>query len=111
MRRTTTVLVLLALTWSTFAIQTAHAASATPPDPSWQTDDIVRAVAFGHGAVYLGGSFTHVRPPGAAPGVGDAVRERSPFGRTGSTWEATSRRSVGSRGPTSRRSMPRRARS
>ena len=74
MRRTTTVLALLALTWSTFAIQTAHAVSPTPPDPSWQTDDIVRAVAFGHGAVYLGGSFTHVRPPGAAPGAGEVVR-------------------------------------
>ena len=77
MRRTTTAVALLALIWSTFAIEAAHAASAWPPNSSWQTDDIVRAVAFGNGALYLGGSFTHVRPPGAGPGVGEVTREHA----------------------------------
>jgi hypothetical protein len=77
MRRITTALALLALIWSTFAVDTAHAVSGSPPDPSWQTDDIVRAVAFGKGAMYLGGAFMHVRPPGADPGVGEVVREHA----------------------------------
>jgi hypothetical protein len=77
MRRTLIVLSLVALTCSTFTIQAAHAVSASPPDPSWQTDDIVRAVAFKKDVVYLGGAFTHVRPPGAAPGVGEVTRNHA----------------------------------
>ncbi len=68
---------LTGLTLSTLASGTARAASPTPPDPSWQTDDIVRAIAFGNGAIYLGGEFTHVRPPGASPGSGEVVREHA----------------------------------
>ena len=78
MRRAVAVFSLLAIIWSTFVVETAAlAGSSTPPDPSWQTDDIVRAVAFGNGAMYLGGSFTRVRPPGAKPGVGEVVREHA----------------------------------
>lgn len=77
MRRSLISVVLLALSWSVLAIEQASAVSSTPPDPSWQTNDIVRAVAFGHGAVYLGGAFTQVRPPGAAPGVGEVARDHA----------------------------------
>jgi len=77
MRKSIISVALLALTWSSLAIQQASAVSPTPPDPSWQTDDIVRAVAFGNGAMYLGGSFSRVRPPGSAPGVGEVVREHA----------------------------------
>jgi hypothetical protein len=77
MRRSVFILALMALSWSTLPLDTAHAVSAAPPDPSWQTDDIVRTVAFGNGAIYLGGEFTHVRPPGADPGVGEVVREHA----------------------------------
>ena len=77
-RRPIAVLSMLAIVWSTLVVRTAaQAAPPTPPDPSWQTDDIVRAVAFGNGAMYLGGGFTHVRPPGAAPGVGEVVRKHA----------------------------------
>jgi hypothetical protein len=77
MRKSIITVALLALTWSSLAIEQAVAVSPTPPDPSWQTDDIVRAVAFGNGAMYLGGSFTSVRPPGAAPGAGEVVRQHA----------------------------------
>ncbi|MEP6695603.1 MAG: hypothetical protein ABJA34_01855, partial [Pseudonocardiales bacterium] len=42
--------------------------------PSWQTNDVVLALAAGNGVVYVGGLFTSVRPPGAAPGTGEAPR-------------------------------------
>ncbi len=78
MRRSVTTLALLALVWSTMAFtSTAQAVSPTPPDPSWQTDDIVRAVDYGRGAMYLGGAFTHVRPAGAAPGQSEVVRQHA----------------------------------
>jgi hypothetical protein len=35
---------------------------------SWQTDGRVRAIAMSGGRIYLGGSFTHVRAPGAPNG-------------------------------------------
>ncbi|MDQ3452717.1 MAG: hypothetical protein M3493_08495, partial [Actinomycetota bacterium] len=41
---------------------------------SWQTNGVVATVAYGNGVVYLGGSFTAVRPPGAAPGTGEVAR-------------------------------------
>ena len=51
----------------------AHAAVVrTAPAPSWQTDGRVRTIVISGGRIYLGGSFTHVRAPGA-PG-GGAVR-------------------------------------
>jgi hypothetical protein len=42
------------------------------PASSWQTDGKVNAIVVANGKIYIGGSFTHVRAPGA-PG-GGAVR-------------------------------------
>jgi hypothetical protein len=41
---------------------------------SWQTNGTVWAIASAHGAVYLGGDFTSVRPPGAPAGTGEVPR-------------------------------------
>ncbi len=41
---------------------------------SWQTNSTVWALAAVHGVVYVGGSFTSVRPPGAASGTGEVAR-------------------------------------
>ena len=43
---------------------------------SWQTDNIVWALAYAKGAVYAGGQFTHARPPGAPAGrtAGEVAR-------------------------------------
>jgi hypothetical protein len=41
---------------------------------SWQTNGTVWAMAYAHGAVYLSGDFTSVRPPGAAAGTGEVAR-------------------------------------
>ena len=41
---------------------------------SWQTNGVVRAIAYANGIVYLGGEFTSVRPPGAASGTGEVAR-------------------------------------
>jgi hypothetical protein len=38
------------------------------PDSTWQTDGRVRAIDYSQGVVYIGGSFTHVRPPGGTSG-------------------------------------------
>ena len=43
---------------------------------SWQTNSVVYALASANGVVYLGGDFTAVRPPGAAPGVSETARTR-----------------------------------
>jgi hypothetical protein len=43
---------------------------------SWQTNDTVWAIASANGNVYLGGQFTSVRPPDAAPGTGEVARAR-----------------------------------
>jgi hypothetical protein len=55
--------------------QSAH--SLTPPVgitaddlPTWQTNGVVWALAQAHGVVYAGGTFSTVRPPGAASGTG-----------------------------------------
>jgi hypothetical protein len=42
--------------------------------PTWQTNGTVRAIAAANGVVYIGGDFTSVRPPGAAPGTGEVAR-------------------------------------
>src|SRR6266487_3067816 len=42
--------------------------------PSWQTNDIVWALASVNGAVYVGGQFTSVRPPGDPLGTGEVAR-------------------------------------
>jgi hypothetical protein len=38
------------------------------PASSWQTDGKVNAIVVGNGRIYIGGSFTHVRAPGAPAG-------------------------------------------
>ncbi|WP_344258431.1 LamG-like jellyroll fold domain-containing protein [Streptomyces sodiiphilus] len=54
----------------------APATALTPPVamtadelPTWQTNGIVHALAEADGVVYAGGTFSTVRPPGAAPGT------------------------------------------
>ena len=42
--------------------------------PSWQTNDIVWAIAAANGVVYVGGQFTSVRPPGDPLGTGEVAR-------------------------------------
>src|SRR3954471_10233367 len=42
--------------------------------PSWQTNGTVNAIAAANGIVYVGGSFSSVRPPGAAAGTGEVAR-------------------------------------
>ncbi|MFH8772585.1 fibronectin type III domain-containing protein [Streptomyces sp. NPDC017958] len=57
-------------------------AADTAPKPSfsadplatWQTDGIVWSLASARGVVYVGGTFTSVRPPGAAPGTKEVSR-------------------------------------
>jgi trimeric autotransporter adhesin len=49
-----------------------RAALRSVPDRTWQTDGRVRAIDYSRGVVYIGGSFTHVRPPGGSSG--DVVR-------------------------------------
>lgn len=39
------------------------------PSAAWQTNGTVWALAYANGVVYLGGDFTTLRPPGAAPGT------------------------------------------
>jgi hypothetical protein len=43
---------------------------------AWQTNGVVWALGYARGVIYLGGDFTAVRPPGAAPGVGEVARNR-----------------------------------
>jgi hypothetical protein len=43
------------------------------PANSWQTDGKVNAIVVANGKIYIGGSFTHVRAPGAP--AGGAVRK------------------------------------
>ncbi|MET7619414.1 fibronectin type III domain-containing protein [Streptomyces sp. NPDC005408] len=44
------------------------------PLATWQTNGIVWSLAYARGVVYAGGSFTSVRPPGAAPGEKEKTR-------------------------------------
>lgn len=44
------------------------------PLSTWQTDGIVWSLAYAKGIVYVGGTFSHIRPPGAAPGTGELAR-------------------------------------
>jgi hypothetical protein len=43
--------------------------------PSWQTNDIVWAIASAKGVVYVGGQFTSVRPPGQPLGSSETVNQ------------------------------------
>jgi hypothetical protein len=53
---------------------TALADVPTTASSTWQTNGIVRAIAYAGGNVYIGGDFTSVRPPGAALGTGEVAR-------------------------------------
>ncbi|RJK97916.1 LamG-like jellyroll fold domain-containing protein [Vallicoccus soli] len=44
------------------------------PQPTWQTNGVVWATEIVGDVVYVGGSFTAVRPPGAAPGAQEVPR-------------------------------------
>jgi chitodextrinase len=46
------------------------------PLPTWQTNGTVWDMAVVNGVVYVGGNFTSVRPPGAAPGTNEVTRNR-----------------------------------
>ncbi|MDG9704018.1 fibronectin type III domain-containing protein [Streptomyces sp. DH37] len=83
MRRRRTVRTLLAaavLGLSSTALAAGPAQAAGEPtltaDPlsTWQTDGIVWTLAHARGVVYVGGTFEHIRPPGAAPGTGELPR-------------------------------------
>lgn len=56
------------------AVAPGQAAAADPPNLSWQTNGVVRAIAFSNGVMYVGGQFTAVRPPGTAPGSRRSVK-------------------------------------
>jgi hypothetical protein len=53
---------------------TALADVPTTASKTWQTNGIVRAIAYAGGNVYIGGDFTSVRPPGAPLGTGEVAR-------------------------------------
>ncbi len=68
---------------ATAAGTTARASDPTPksdtrftasPLPTWQTNGVVYAVEAVGNVVYVGGNFTKVRPPGAAPGEQEVPR-------------------------------------
>jgi trimeric autotransporter adhesin len=46
------------------------------PAPMWQADGVVWAMAYTEGIVFSGGSFTSVRPPGAAAGQQQTAQAR-----------------------------------
>jgi hypothetical protein len=66
--------VLLALAAFAASVGAASAAVKSKPDATYQTNGRVRAIAYANGAVYIGGAFTSVRPPGAPPGSGEVGR-------------------------------------
>src|SRR6266511_3755792 len=73
---TCAVLVVALLVVSTLLLVPGQALADVPTKASstWQTNGIVYAVAYARGNVYIGGAFTSVRPPGAAPGTGEVAR-------------------------------------
>ncbi len=56
------------LVWSDAAI------AAPRPMRTWQTTGAVRSIRIAAGVIYLGGDFTALRPPGAAPGAQTVAR-------------------------------------
>ena len=54
----------------------AAAAVKSKPDATYQTNGRVRAIAYAGGVVYIGGTFTSVRPPAAPLGSGEVARNR-----------------------------------
>jgi hypothetical protein len=75
-RTTYAVLAMALVAVSTLLLVPSQALADVPTaaSPTWQTNGIVRAIAYAGGAVYLGGDFTKVRPPGAAAGTGEVGR-------------------------------------
>jgi hypothetical protein len=69
----------LAVAWAAVLIGgasgQAFAANPFPPSTSWQTNGTVRVITFSGNVMYVGGEFTTVRPPGAAPGSGEVKRQ------------------------------------
>ena len=64
-------------------VQAEPTGAEPPPSPLsaapgawWQTDATAWAIAYSQGVVYVGGSFTTVRPPGAAPGTSEQPQQR-----------------------------------
>src|SRR6478672_3812974 len=55
----------------------ALAANPFPPSSSWQTNGTVRVVIFSGNTLYVGGNFSRVRPPGAAAGSSETVRNNA----------------------------------
>jgi hypothetical protein len=47
------------------------------PMATWQTNGPVRAIRIANGVIYLGGDFTALRPPGAAPGSDTVARSHA----------------------------------
>lgn len=73
MRRTAVALAIAVIASGLLALP-APAAPGFAPDPAWQANNIVRAIRFGPGAIFIGGSFTQMRPSAAAPGSGEVTR-------------------------------------
>ena len=79
MRKLVLILTLAVAVIGLLPVQSAVASEGTivaNTSSSWQTNGVVWALAYANGAVYLGGDFTSVRPPGAAAGVGEVARNR-----------------------------------
>ena len=62
-----------ALTVSSAAGQPDGGVSSTALS-TWQTNNIVLALAYANGVLYVGGQFTSVRPPGDPVGTGEVTR-------------------------------------
>ena len=54
-------------------VTTASGASANPPDPTCQTNAVVRSIMYMNGVAYLAGDFTQVAPAGATIGGAGTV--------------------------------------
>jgi hypothetical protein len=64
--------VLMIMAAAGFLVAAAPAQAALvgeAPASSWQTDGKVNAIVVGNGRIYIGGSFTHVTPPGGGAAV------------------------------------------
>jgi hypothetical protein len=75
---TATAVVLLAtasLTTAAGSEVEREAPLTAKPMSTWQTDGIVYALEYARGVVYVGGTFSNVRPPGAAPGEKEVARK------------------------------------